>query len=71
MGTQLKGLTPNDVAGLTALSRQLQDTLVPTHHILVQLHVSTLKTLFSSDLRGESMEGEGIDKGKDADRDNA
>ncbi|XP_050730534.1 SET domain-containing protein SmydA-8-like [Eriocheir sinensis] len=51
VGTQLKGLTPNDVVGLTALSRQLQDTLVPTHHVLMQLHVSTLKTLFSRDLR--------------------
>lgn len=57
VGTKLKGLTPDDVAGLTALSRQLQDTLVPTHHVLMQLHVSTLKTLFSRDLRGESLGG--------------
>lgn len=54
VGTKLKGLTPSDVAGFTSLSQQLQDTLVPTHHVLMQLHVSTLNSFVSKDLRGES-----------------
>ncbi|XP_045108111.1 SET domain-containing protein SmydA-8-like [Portunus trituberculatus] len=51
IGAKLKGLTPNDAAALASLSRQLEEMLPSTHHVLMQLHVSTLKTLVARDLR--------------------
>ncbi|KAK8726625.1 hypothetical protein OTU49_009961 [Cherax quadricarinatus] len=51
VGKSLHGLSPNDAGALTALAEHLQAGLHPTHHVLLQLHVSTLKTIVNKELK--------------------
>ncbi|XP_071549888.1 SET domain-containing protein SmydA-8-like [Panulirus ornatus] len=50
VGNGLRQLCPTDPAALTALADRLKARLHPTHHILLQLHVSTLRTIANKNL---------------------
>ncbi|KAG7174558.1 hypothetical protein Hamer_G016463 [Homarus americanus] len=50
VGGSLRGLSPTDAAALNAMASHLKSTLYPTHHVLLQLHVSTLGTIVNKDL---------------------
>nr|XP_045607352.1 uncharacterized protein LOC123763989 [Procambarus clarkii]XP_045607353.1 uncharacterized protein LOC123763989 [Procambarus clarkii]XP_045607354.1 uncharacterized protein LOC123763989 [Procambarus clarkii]XP_045607355.1 uncharacterized protein LOC123763989 [Procambarus clarkii]XP_045607356.1 uncharacterized protein LOC123763989 [Procambarus clarkii] len=57
VGLGLRGLRPNDAEALEAMADALRVSLHPTHHVLLQLHMSTLRTIVTRDLT-EMSDGE-------------
>ncbi|XP_047475603.1 LOW QUALITY PROTEIN: SET domain-containing protein SmydA-8-like [Penaeus chinensis] len=51
VGAKLRGLDSADGAAIGTAADHLKDHLHPTHHVLLQLHVSTLRTMADKDLR--------------------